>query len=1117
MAHIDQWGRPTGLPHDPNPPTTYGLEVTGPEWIGGGRTRQDWDALSDDEFFDAFEVELQRNRHMPMWSELAGGLNPDVHAANINRADQRRRFMGAMGFEDGTTYTYDQGSTAAVPGAGDRMPGSGIGGFDTTSPGGVNTGDMPGMGYTGPGSDGDLGLTAAAGGVAGDAGTGGNIWDETSFWNKLDDRFGSYDPWSQGNMGATLQTGQENLASDIFDTQSDISREFRGLGGQMGAGFGSLRTQFGEGISSLERGQRGIEQNIKRFDDDLGTYGLESIAPRLGRMEEGQAGLGRDISQARTGISGAMASGLEGLGADIGTARQAILSGVDVTRADIASLKTEVGGELLTMGGALSGLSTEVKRIDGDLGLMFEVLGQRITDTGTVVSTGLDQMEARQAAALTHEMGLMGQQVVEVGNRLSSVDYGLGQQIMGMGSKISTMGDGIEDAMGAGFRAAAGETRGLGEALGARIGGLDDRIGGLGDRMAGEALGLGQQIEGLGGRIGGLETGLGGRITGLGDRMAGETLGLGQQIEGLGGRIGGLETGLGDRISSLGGRVGVVESGLGSRIDNLAAELGADVTGLTGNLAGRMRDLGTGLGGRIDVMGDRVRGLDDRIGGLGTRVGAMGDQFGIDMGALGDTVGLLGDDITGLGRTFGDALAGVGGRIGGLDTNLAQAMADIGRLDTGITGLGDRIGGLDSGIAQAILDIGGLDTGIAGAVSDIAGLRGTMSGFGDDIRGLGDDIGWLERDVLGQGRDFTSQLGGLSTQLGGLSTQLGGLGTQISGISPYDDTNLLARLSGLEDTIDTGFEDIYDPTAQLEAILSGIEPLKGIDERFGGILDTWGQEGIDAFVTSLEDMINENISAVDGETGTTGTDVEGPDDTTYGTAGVDDAYSGEDIDLSPIIPEFAPIDDYSQFLQDPLMAAAVSGLTAPDPYDVRRDEILLGQDSEIDALYDTKKETLMNMLAVTNKLGTPIAEAQLRALEEERARSKLSVRSDFGMEAAGAYEDMQTSRQSNLGKVLTQELERQAQLVDQQRSLRRDAMDEFQQFFDQYMTGYYKPQTFEDEALRLLVGGSGTSLAPGEALSGAMGGYGQAGRMGLGNQANLLRIMFGGGDGGIFG
>jgi len=577
---------------------------------------------------------------------------------------------------------------------------------------------------------------------------------------------------------------------------------------------------------------------------------------------------------------------------------------------------------------------------------------------------------------------------------------------------------------------------------------------------------------------------LGGKITGLGESLNRQ---IGGGFLGLGTDIGNLGTTMGGRFNALDTSM----SGLGTDLGGLRGLIGGDITGLGEDLS---RQIGAGLsqvGNEVLNIGTQLTRIDVGLGAslidIGTKLDGVGGL--IDAGGA-DVRSAIGGDIS----EMGNRLTALGVSVGDLDTNLGDRLTTMG---ADITGLGSDLAG---GIGDLGTDIGGLGRGI-GSLWDLntAGFQG----LGTDIGNLGTDLGGrfsgLGTDIGGLGTDLGGRIGGLGRGIGSLwdlnTAGFQGLGTDIG--------NLGTDIGGLRDITKAGFGAIdFDG---LVRSLKGLDipgEFQRINDRFGALKfpDTGGQ------IADLQRVLLDELAKIDGGGGGVL-----PTPELVAPAGTNEPFSGEQIDLTPNLPEFAPIDDYSRFLQDPLMASAVSNLTAPNPYDTRRDAIVSGQMSRIDEFYDDAASKLMNRFASLGKLGQPVFREELRKLEDQRARAKGDVESQFGMQAAGAEQGLQDSRVGNLGQVLTQELGRQEQQVGQQRGLRSDALREFYDFFDRYASQYNQPIALSDEGLRLLLGGMGTALTPGQALSGAVGAGGNATSGALGAQGNLMQLLFGGG------
>ena len=101
--------------------------------------------------------------------------------------------------------------------------------------------------------------------------------------------------------------------------------------------------------------------------------------------------------------------------------------------------------------------------------------------------------------------------------------------------------------------------------------------------------------------------------------------------------------------------------------------------------------------------------------------------------------------------------------------------------------------------------------------------------------------------------------------------------------------------------------------------------------------------------------------------------------------------------------------------QDPgdLQSALLGGANRIDdanPYDTRRDDIIAGQDSEVDRMYDKEFERIQNQFAVNNNLGSPAYTQALQDMNDQKAQAKLGIRSEFGQSAAATDESMASGR-----------------------------------------------------------------------------------------------------------
>ena len=96
-------------------------------------------------------------------------------------------------------------------------------------------------------------------------------------------------------------------------------------------------------------------------------------------------------------------------------------------------------------------------------------------------------------------------------------------------------------------------------------------------------------------------------------------------------------------------------------------------------------------------------------------------------------------------------------------------------------------------------------------------------------------------------------------------------------------------------------------------------------------------------------------------------------------------------------------------LQSALLGNA-NRIDAANPYDTRRDDIIAGQDSEVDRMYDQEFARIQNEFAVNNNLGSPAYTQALQDMQDQKARAKLGIRSEFGRTAAAQDESMASGR-----------------------------------------------------------------------------------------------------------
>ena len=211
--------------------------------------------------------------------------------------------------------------------------------------------------------------------------------------------------------------------------------------------------------------------------------------------------------------------------------------------------------------------------------------------------------------------------------------------------------------------------------------------------------------------------------------------------------------------------------------------------------------------------------------------------------------------------------------------------------------------------------------------------------------------------------------------------------------------------------------------------------------------------------------------------------------------------------MEPNYPEHEPMVDYTQYLSDVLMPEVIGRIGEPSPWDVRRDEILEGPTAAIDEHYNRAVENLLNQAGVTGSLGMPLFRGNLTDLERDRMQSQLDIRSQFGQQAAAADEAMRSGRIGDLLAAIQADIARQDSQFGQNLMARRQAGQEYYDWYDRYVRGALGPYDYQDMGLQLLLGGMGHTVQPGQAISGAVGGAGQAGNIYAGLLANLLGMI----------
>ena len=88
----------------------------------------------------------------------------------------------------------------------------------------------------------------------------------------------------------------------------------------------------------------------------------------------------------------------------------------------------------------------------------------------------------------------------------------------------------------------------------------------------------------------------------------------------------------------------------------------------------------------------------------------------------------------------------------------------------------------------------------------------------------------------------------------------------------------------------------------------------------------------------------------------------------------------------------------------------VNRIGQANPYDTRRDDIIAGQDAQVDRMFDEEFARIENAFAVNNNLGSPAYIKAMQDMNARKAEAKLGIRSEFGQAAAAQDESMARGR-----------------------------------------------------------------------------------------------------------
>ena len=497
------------------------------------------------------------------------------------------------------------------------------------------------------------------------------------------------------------------------------------------------------------------------------------------------------------------------------------------------------------------------------------------------------------------------------------------------------------------------------------------------------------------------------------------------------------------------------------------------------------------LGGNPLLGQGAVQGGNVNFGDYG-----MFGQGGLGLEGLGTG---LGGGLTGMGEGLGTGLAGIGTGFGDFGTGLGQFGQGLG---TGLTGLGQGFGTAMSGIGTGLEGIGG---GLAGLGSGLATMnKGMFAPGAFDFGGLN------QFENMNRGLIAPEAFSGMNTGLmspGAIQFNettpdwLTNPNDMYQFFKPYMQADWREELPTQADLLPEwlrgGERDVLGrigkelfPQGEIENLLRSIvgDPLAGMQAE----IEKMQSGGLLAELNKLQglDPIAQQPSEGDGV------------DDDFAMAG--DAYSMEAPQL-----DMPGITDYSQALQMPMYNNILSALDQASPYDTRRDEILGGQNAYLDEIYDEKRANLENRFAVMDNLGSPGFREAMKDLEEDRARAKLGVTSQFGQQAAEAAEPMRRGRVQDLSQALGFETGRVRDEMGFQDQLQRQSTQDFNNYMEQIFRSYMAPQDSYDNALRMMLGGLGTAIQPniGAAMTGLGGVTGATGDMISNNQRNYQMMM----------
>lgn len=864
---------------------------------------------------------------------------------------------------------------------------------------------------------------------------------------------------TSGDSTFSSEASSGGLAS-ISDTGSVGS----GLGGALGV-LGDLG--MGAGAGGLD---------LSAFINSLPGVGVGDLGlPDVGVGDLGLPGVGiqdlnlPDLSNLSFADMGGIAPDLSGL-----------------SFADMGGISPDLSGlSYADMGGTPPSLTADDVDISGLLSGLRSGIGgtQRL----------LDQLRIPSLEGLTGGIGGLEQRLSEM--TLPSLS-GLNTGVSGLEQQLNTLNIPSLDALSGGI---SGLQQQLGNLQMPDLSGLRGNI----DALSAAAGGINiPSLAGLNTGVSSLEQQLNTLNIPTLDALSGGVSGLQQQLSnlqipnfdaltsalgGVEGTVGGIQQQLGNLqipsmpdLSGLSGIEGAL-SGLQQRIGNIQTPARPDWSGLT------PQDFG--------LSSQWLGGMEGAVGGLEQRVNQLGlpDFSGTNLADLGLNLS-AGDMGTALSSYFGGA-----NPLAAINESLTQLLGkDFGGGDV----FNEYVTNVEGGGGGAAFDPVAFGRGLAGSASAPHGYDYLNMGFLD-----------LLKQAQAQGIVGPGIAGG-----GGLdpSALQSGLGQFFFG----DDYAPTVGPGGVFD--DLGFLGANNLDAFLNNQFTDFRTGLGLGEgqTLPGLIESLipAQPQLDPMFTDPTQFFDQLTQAL--ETAVTGQDYTFTGGTTKPTSWYSDdaatTTTGTTTTPETITMEQMPaldmpaINDFTDYLRYPLMEGLTGALGSANPFDTRRDAILKGPTSDLNRQFDESRENLVSRYGTMGMMGSPAFNQQMRELERDRAQGAANIASQFGMEAARSDETMRRNRLSDVASAMTGE--RQATRDDMmfQNNLQRQAQQDYNQYLAQQQAAYMGPQSYQDEGLRLALGGIGSNLQPAissslQSLAGIFAGAGDQ----ISNNNNTLANAFG--------